>query len=163
MTDLWKDRTRKWDRRFLELAKHISSWSKDPSTKVGAILVQDGNRIVGLGYNGFARGVNDSEERYNHRETKYQFVVHAEVNAILMAGEKAKGATLYVYPSFMIPPICHECCKSAIQAGVTNIIGYEPDVTDERVKRWANSISVAKTMCDEAGIKYRSLKEDSVF
>jgi dCMP deaminase len=156
------NRQEKWDRRFLELAKHIASWSKDPSTQVGAVLVQEGNRVVGLGYNGFARGVNDSVERYNHRETKYQFVVHAEVNAILMAGEKARDSVLYVYPSFMLPPICHECCKCAIQAGVVQIVGYDPDINDERVKRWANSISVAKTMCDEAGIKYYSLPENAV-
>lgn len=151
----------KWDRRFLELAKHIASWSKDPSTQVGAVLVGENKRVVGLGYNGFARGVLDLDDRYNDRETKYQFVVHAEVNAILMAGEKAKGATLYVWPSFMIPPICNECCKFAIQAGVKEIVGYEPDENDERVKRWKGSISISKTMCDETGFKYRSIKETS--
>ena len=99
----------KWDRRFLELAHHISTWSKDPSTQVGAVLVRDGNIVIGMGYNGFARGVYDTEERYSDRETKYKLVVHAEINAILMAGAAARGATLYVYPSFALPPICVDC------------------------------------------------------
>src|ERR1700722_2700699 len=91
----------KWDIRFLELAKHISNWSKDPSTKVGAVLVNDLKQVVGMGYNGFARGVQDTDERLNDRETKYKLVVHAEVNAIIQAGHAARNSTLYVYPSFM--------------------------------------------------------------
>lgn len=149
----------KWDKRFLELAEHISSWSKDPSTKVGAVLVRpETNLVVGLGYNGFARGVDDSEERLNNRDLKYKFVVHAEVNAILMAQEKAKGAKLYVWPSFAIPCICHDCCKTAIQAGVTEIIGLNPSPEyAERAKRWQESIDIAKSMCDESGVKYRGV------
>ncbi len=147
-----------WDKRFLHLAKHIASWSKDPSTKVGAILVNDQKIVVGMGYNGFARGVHDEVNRYLDRERKYKFVVHAEVNAILQAGEKAKGTTLYVYPSFMLPPICHECCKFAIQAGVKKIVGFFPDVNEERIKRWADSINISKTMCGEASIEYEGIK-----
>jgi len=146
-----------WDVRFLELAKHYASWSKDPSTKVGAVLVNDLKIVVGHGYNGFARGIDDSVERYNDRELKYKLVVHAEVNAILMAGDKARGTTLYVWPSFMIPPICNECCKLAVQAGVVEIVGYVPDENDDRVKRWKDSIGISKIMCDETGIKYRAI------
>jgi dCMP deaminase len=148
----------KWDRRFLELAAHVSTWSKDPSTKVGAVLVDDSRTVVGMGYNGFARGVSDSEHRLNERDLKYKYVVHAEVNAILAAGLRAKGCVLYVYPSFAIPCICHECCKTAIQAGVREVIGFTPTAeVAERAKRWQESIDIARSMCDEAGVKYRGV------
>jgi len=151
-------RRAKWDARFLKLAQHIAQWSKDPSTKVGAVIVKD-NLVVGLGYNGFPRGVADIEERYADRDTKYKFVVHAEVNAVLMAGEKAKGATLFVWPSFMLPPICSECCKIAIQAGVAEIVGYQVDEAEltDRQLRWQGSILVSRAMCEEAGIKMRGV------
>lgn len=147
----------KWDHRFLKLAQHISTWSKDPSTQVGAVLTDSFNKVIAVGYNGFPHGVEDREERYADRALKYQMVVHAEVNAILMAGDRARYSTLYVYPSFMVPPICADCCKLAIQAGVARIVGYriEDDVPlNERQLRWKDSILVSRTMCDEAGVKY---------
>lgn len=147
-----------WDRRFLELAEHIATWSKDPSTKVGAVLVGPNNLVIGMGYNGFPRGVVDSEERLNDRETKYAMVVHAEANAILMAGTKAAGATLYVWPTFIMPPICNECCKLVIQSGIKEVVGYKPDPTNERVKRWIKSIEISQTMCREAGVTWREVE-----
>lgn len=147
-----------WDKRFLELAADVSSWSKDPSTKVGAVLVNDQNIVVGMGYNGFPRGVKDDPERLNNRELKYKMVVHAEVNAILAAGHKAQGTRLYVYPAFFTPCICNECCKVAIQAGVKEIVGYKPRY-DERMARWKDSIEISKIMCDEAGVTYREYIE----
>lgn len=152
--------TEKWDLRFLELAEHVSGWSRDPSTKVGAVVTQDKD-VVGLGYNGFAKGVDDSEERYNDRDMKYKLVVHAEVNALIMAGkEAAKGATLYVWPSFSIPPVCHDCCKTAIQYGIKEIVGYLPTPEDvERAKRWQESIDLSRMMCDEVGIVYRGIQK----
>lgn len=152
-------RLEKWDRRFLQLAKHIAQWSKDPSTQVGAVLVNDQMQVVGMGYNGFARGVTDSDERYANRELKYQMVVHAEINAVVQAGHAAKGSTLYVYPSFMLPPICHDCCKAVIQTGVSGIVGYFPDPTDPRVQRWKDSIAVARDMWAEAGKFIRAYRE----
>jgi dCMP deaminase len=153
-------RSSKWDLRFLQLAKQISTWSKDPSTQVGAVLVNDLKQVVGMGYNGFPRKVEDSDERLNNRELKYQIVVHAEVNAIVQAGHEARGSTLYVYPSFMLPPICADCAGVAIQAGVIGIVGYNPDPEDERVKRWADSISVAREMWNEAGLFTVSYPEE---
>ena len=149
----------KWDRRFLELAKHISSWSKDPSTKCGAILVGDNLEVVGIGYNGFARGILDSDERLNNRELKYQLVVHAEVNAILNAGSRSKGTTLYVYPTFMLPPVCTDCCKVAIQSGIKRIVGYIVDESNERALRWKESILLSRQMCKEAGIQYDGIEQ----
>lgn len=149
----------KWDSRYMELAKYVSQWSKDPSTKVGAVLVNFDLHQEFVGFNGFARGVDDSEARYNERETKYQFVVHAEVNAILKAGPAARGASLYVWPSFAIPNICNECAKVAVQAGIKELIGYAPDTNNPRTSRWGSSIAIAKLMFDEAGIGYRVVDE----
>lgn len=113
-----------------------------------------------IGYNGFPMGVKDLPERWNDRETKYKLVVHAEANAIRKAGWMAKGATLYVWPSFSLPPVCNECAKLVIQAGIKEIVGYEPDLNDPRVQRWMESISISKMMCEEAGVVWRTLKED---
>jgi dCMP deaminase len=151
--------TEKWDRRFLELARHISTWSKDPSTKVGAVIADEKNTVVGLGFNGFPRDVKDSENRYNDRETKYKFVVHAEANAVLSAGKYAEGCTIFVFPSFSFPPVCQDCAKLVIQTGIRRIVGYVPNENDPRVKRWLKSTSIAKLMCEEAGVYWESYKE----
>lgn len=151
----------KWDHRFLALAQHISTWSRDPSTKVGAVLVEPETKlVVGLGYNGFPRGVRDDNDRYENRDLKYKLVVHSEINAVLMAGDKARGSTLYVWPSFMLPPICNECAKVAIQAGVKEIVGYEVDESDLQPHqlRWKDSILFSRMMCLEAGLRMRGVK-----
>jgi dCMP deaminase len=145
-------RQEKWDRRYLDVAKQISSWSKDPSTRVGAVLVRN-NRIVSVGYNGFPEGVDDSEERYNNRELKYELVVHAEVNAIVTAGHRAKGGTLYVYPGFGSPCMCTGCSKVAIQSGIRRVVGLIEEIDEERLARWKSSLALAQTLCDEAGIE----------
>lgn len=153
--------TAQWDRRFLEMAKLVSTWSKDPSTKVGAVVVDQYRHVVGTGYNGFPRGVMDFPERYENREVKYRMVVHAEVNALLAAGEHARGATLYVWPSFDAPPICNECAKVAIQLGIAGIVGYAPAEQDGRHARWLDAITTARQMFKEAGIWCRMLKEQA--
>ena len=153
-------RSLKWDRFYLDIAKRYSLQSKDPSTKVGSVLVLD-NRVVGMGYNGFPPGVKDTRERLYDRELKYKLVVHSEVNSVITAGERAKGSTLYVYPSFALPPICNECCKVIITAGVKEIVGYIGDDNDPRIARWKDSIAISKLMCDEAGIIYRGIPEET--
>lgn len=158
----------KWDRRFLERARMVASWSKDPSTKVGAVIVDDRRIVVGEGYNGFPRGVHDDDERYADRELKYKLVVHAEVNAVLAAGERARGATLYIWPSFLpvsdgYPPSCNECCKIVIQAGIREIVGYEPgqltEAQRERSVRWRPLGEISRLMCGEAGVRWRGVPE----
>ena len=110
-----------WDRRFLDLCEHIATWSKDPSTKLGSVIVDDKKRIVSVGYNGFPRGVFDYEERYNDRPTKYLFVAHAERNALDNAPMMVDGCTLYV----ALEP-CVECAKSIIQKGIKKVVTYRP-------------------------------------
>ena len=139
-------RRAKWDLRFLELAKHVASWSLDPSTKVGAVVVDEFLTVKGMGYNGFPRGVQDTPERYQDRQTKYQFVVHAEVNALINANSSVRGCTLYVWPTLMIPPACPECCKSIIQHGINRIVCYNTPTTG----RWQDMAEISQTMLTEA-------------
>ena len=150
----------KWDRRFLELARHVSSWSKDPSTKVGAVIVDpDTLEVLSMGYNGFPRGVKDSPERLNDRPTKYKFVVHAEQNALINAGVGARGCFIYVWPSFGFPNICTECAKLAIQAGIEAGCGYKVDTHDPKFDAWQESLQVAKAMLSEAGVGWTQIEE----
>lgn len=115
----------KWDTRFMKLAREISTWSKDPSSKIGAVIVNDDRRILSTGYNGFPKGIEDTEERLNDREQKYPRIVHAEMNALMAAlhsGVSVKDATIYVYGL----PVCPECTKSIISAGIKRIV-ISPD------------------------------------
>ena len=113
-----------WDERFLELAKHVASWSKD-KTKVGAVIVDPTTKqVVGLGYNGFPRGVEDSEERLSDRAVKYNFICHAELNAILNSNKSVRDCDIYVYPTFMEPACCPECSKAITQSGIKRVLYY---------------------------------------
>ncbi|WP_087865852.1 hypothetical protein [Comamonas thiooxydans] len=95
----------KWDERLCDLAKYISEWSKDPNAKVGAVLFSKKGGNISIGYNGFPMGVEDSAERLEDKSIKLELVVHAEVNAIIAAGDRAEGATIYVWGK----PICARC------------------------------------------------------
>lgn len=135
----------KWDLRFIQLARHISSWSKDPSTKVGAVITDSKRRVVAHGYNGFPRGVLDSEELYEDKEQKYPRVVHAELNAILNSRGVVEGCTLYVHP---LPP-CPECAKAIIQSGIAKVVMLDPPREDSL---WAQRFRVSKEMFEQAGV-----------
>ncbi len=138
----------KWDERYLALAKEVSTWSKDPSTQVGAVTVGSKKEVLSQGFNGFPRNINDTDERYNNKETKYKFVVHAEMNAIYNAtysGTSLDGATLYVYGL----PICSECAKGIIQVGIKKVIVEKSKELDN----WNDSVKLSKAMFDEAGVE----------
>jgi dCMP deaminase len=130
-----------WHKRFLDLCEHVATWSKDPSTKLGSVIVDDKKRIVSVGYNGFPRGVEDFEERYEDRPTKYLFVAHAERNALDNAPMMVDNCTMYVT---LLP--CNECAKSIIQKGITKVVTYLP--TREDVFNW----NITLTMFKEAGV-----------
>jgi len=141
----------KWDLRFLKLAHHISQWSKDPSTKVGAVIVDPMTRqVLGMGYNGFPRGVEDYPERYADRDIKLRYVTHAEVNAILNANRSVQNCTLYTTP--MTP--CCDCAKAIIQAGISRVISIQKDMAN--TEAWAPMMAAADTMFQEAGV-YRTV------
>ena len=138
----------KWDARWLEIAGVVSTWSKDPSTKIGAIAVKD-KRLVSTGYNGFPRGIQDYDDRWNNREEKYKYVVHAEMNCIYNANyhnQSLKGSTMYIVGL----PVCHECAKGIIQAGVVRVVA---ELKDAPLK-WARSTEITEKMFKEAGIIY---------
>ena len=127
-----------WDQRFLNLADHISTWSRDPSTKVGSVIVNAKRHILAVGYNGFPRGVRDSASRYADKSTKYKFVSHAERNALDNAHLDVEGCTLY---ASLFP--CNECAKSIIQRGIRRVVTRRPteqkpemnwDITDKMFK-----------------------------
>ena len=132
-----------WDKRFLDLAEHVAQWSKDPRTKVGAVIVDEKKRVVSIGYNGFPRGVDDTPDRYEDRPTKHLFVAHAERNALDNAPLMVDGCTLYVP---LVP--CNECTKSIIQKGITRVVSYTPE-RDGAGFNWHITIS----MFVEAGIE----------
>jgi dCMP deaminase len=142
----------KWDIRFLELAKHISGWSKDPSTKVGCVVVGEDREIRSTGFNGFPRGINDDEERLTDRSQKYPLICHAEENAIMHAariGISLKGST-----AFVTWPPCSRCARSLIQAGIKEIVYPE---TKEIPERWMEDFTISNGMLLEAGIVVRTV------
>ena len=123
------ERTEKWHHRFMDMARLIADWSKDPSSKIGAVAVNDERRILATGYNGFPKGIEDTPERLADRPEKHKLVIHAEMNALMNAlysGVSLKGATMYVYGL----PICPDCAKCVIQAGVKNVV-IPTDKTDK--------------------------------
>jgi dCMP deaminase len=136
-----------WDTRFMEMAVLVSSWSKDPGTKVGAVLVGERN-ILATGYNGFPSGIDDNPARYADREVKLAYTVHAEVNALLNAaknGAKTEGSTLYAtfHP-------CVNCAAAIIQGGIRRVVC--PSV-DSAPVRWHDSFNRARDLMMEAGVK----------
>jgi dCMP deaminase len=138
-----------WDARYLDLAENVSSWSKDPSRKIGAVAVGSKGQILSQGYNGFPRGIDDSIERYNDKETKYRYVVHAEMNVVYNAtynGISLDGATLYVTGL----PVCSECAKGIIQTGVKRVVMRATDVPE----KWFVSFATTAKMFNEAGIEW---------
>ena len=141
----------KWDVRYIELAHKVSEWSKDPSTKIGCVVVGDKGQVLAQGYNGFPRGIEDSEERLDNRETKLKYVVHGEMNAIYNAcynGISLEGSTMYVTGL----PTCSDCAKGVIQVGIKRVVW--PKELENVEDRWKESIKLTMSMFDEAGVKY---------
>lgn len=137
-----------WRDRWIGMAEHVATWSKDPSTKVGAVIVDDHQRLLSIGWNGFPRGVAD-DGRLHDRPVKYSLTVHAEMNAIYNAGLNGVplfGSTLYVYGL----PVCSDCAKGVIQSGVRYVF-MRADLT---AGKWAKSFELTSEMFREAGVTY---------
>lgn len=134
----------------MAMAKEVAQWSKDPNTKVGAIAVGSKGQILSQGYNGFPRGIFDGDERLNDRETKYKYVVHAEMNVIYNAtysGVSLDNSKLYVYGL----PVCSECAKGIIQVGIKEV--YVANECLDLRPHWFQSFQQTMDMFQEAGIK----------
>jgi len=138
----------KWLKRYMELAELISTWSKDPNKKVGAVIVSyENNRILSTGYNGFPSKVKDISERLNNVDDKLLYTIHAELNAILSArGTNLRNCVIY---TTFFP--CSQCMGSIIQAGIKTIITYK--LEDKKESKWYKSFEASRNMALEAGIE----------
>ena len=146
----------KWNRRFMDVAFLFFSWSKDPSTKTGAIVVGPDREIRATGYNGLVRGVDDDKPERMERPTKYDFFEHAERNAIYNAcltGVSLKNCVMYA-----THPPCTDCARAIIQSGIkiviTNELEARPDIKDNT---WRDKLGYARQMFEEAGVEYIEL------
>jgi dCMP deaminase len=143
-----------WDKRFVNLAELIASWSKDPSTKVGAVAVNGKRQILSTGYNGFPRGFDDNPERYADREMKYKYVLHAEQNLISNAvanGVSLTGSIVYVVG---MPP-CSRCALELIQSDVALILvpeRYVKPKLEEGQHNWTEEWAFSVDLFNEGGI-----------
>jgi dCMP deaminase len=140
----------KWDEKYLDLARYFSTWSKDPNTQVGAVVIGKQGQILSQGYNGFPRGVVDSKERLEEREVKLKYVVHAEQNCIYNAslhGASLSGSTLYVHGL----PVCNECAKGVVQVGIKRVVMKFPA---EISASWDESFFYSSSMFKEAGVVF---------
>lgn len=139
-----------WDRRFIDQAYHVSLWSKDRSTKVGAVIARD-KHIISSGYNGPPRGVDDEDPYYHDREgDKYHWFEHAERNAIYQAaklGVSAEGATLY-----STHPPCADCARGIVQSGITRVVSIPADPRLEEA--WGHSLGVGREIFSRCGVEY---------
>lgn len=143
--------TLKWDTRFLELAKLVASWSKDPSTQTGAVIINKDRTIVSIGYNGFPRGMYDNQTLYNNRETKYSRIIHAEMNALLNSKQQLNDCILYTWP---LGP-CDRCVVHFLQAGVTRFVF--PKLSDELKDRWYEATEKSKKYITEMHLQYTEI------
>lgn len=144
-----------WDEYFMGIALLSAKRSKDPSTQVGACIVNQYNKIVGIGYNGFPIGCSDDELPWartsdDNNETKYPYVVHAEANAILNSTKDLHGSRIYVA---LFP--CNECTKLIIQSGITEILYLSDKYRD------TDSVKASKRMLQMAGVSHRQLLLDN--
>lgn len=137
----------KWNDHFMNLAMTVANKSKDPSTKVGCVLVDQDNRVISMGFNGLPRHVDDSPERLEDREFKLAATLHAEANAILFAQRDLTGAKAYVWP--MEP--CAHCTALLIQAGVRQV--FTQRATPEQRERWGRSFEIAEQLRRDAGVE----------
>lgn len=140
----------KWDDHFIELAALVSTWSKDPSTQVGAVAASSEHQVLSIGFNGLPRGIEDTTDRLENRVVKYQNMVHAEANCIYNAatnGVKLKDATMYVYGL----PVCCECAKALIQSGISRVV-WSSTRQGKIPSKWRESYIHTTELFDECGI-----------
>lgn len=138
----------KWDYRYLEMAQLVSTWSKDPSTKTGAVIVRPNRSVASVGFNGFPRKMNDNPELYANREEKYSRIVHCEMNAMMYVNDESlEGYTLYTWPFIS----CDRCFVHMVQAGITRFVA--PCATEEQLTRWGDAFERVRGYGREAGVE----------
>lgn len=139
-----------WDKRFMELARHIAGWSKDRSAKVGCVIVGVDNEVRATGHNGFPRGAKDDIEERHARPQKYRWAEHAERNAIYNAariGVPLKGCRMYL-PWFP----CMDCARAIVQSGISEVVAMQPDLQHPQ---WGDEFALALELFAEVGVQVR--------
>lgn len=137
-----------WDNKFIELSNLVASWSKDTNTKVGAVIVDEDNIVLSMGYNGFPRGCDDSIECRYEKPHKYLYTEHAERNALYHAarhGVSLKNCSIYVTMF-----CCSDCARGIIQSGIKRVVAPTPDVDHEK---WGEHFKAAIRMLEEAKVE----------
>ena len=134
-----------WDEYFMEIAEVVASRSKDPSSKMGCVIVDENKRVVSLGYNGMLQGADESKMTLSERPMKYYFVIHSEMNALIFAKRDLTGCTVYNRVA-----TCENCLKYCLQAGITRFVYKELRVHSHSTDR-AHSMTNVET--DEAIIR----------
>lgn len=151
----------KWNIRFMQQAQLISTWSKDPSTRVGCIIVSPDRFVLSEGYNGFPCGIADTYERLHDRALKYPRVVHAETNAIVNAGRN--GAKIDGGILFVTAPPCTNCAKMIVQAGIREVLYIDLDKSKKSVPGWRDELNISFDMFNEAGILNKPILKKHLF
>jgi len=150
-----------WKIFFMQQAQLMSTRSKDPSTKVGCIVVSPDGYVISEGYNGFPRGVADTEERLNNREEKYPRIVHGEANALINAcrnGTKIQNGFVFV-----TQPPCPDCAKLLAQSGISGLFYIDLDESKKNVKGWRDMLKFSFDMFDEVGVPYEAIPQKYLF
>lgn len=149
----------KWDKRWMEVAELFGTWSKDPSTKVGCVVIGSSNQVLTQGFNGFPRGATDSMARYRDRAVKYKWIEHAERNAIYNAartGTSLMQATAYV-PWFP----CVECARAIAQSGITTVVTNNPSgYGSSFMVRWGQDFAISCDVLNETNVAIRYIEKD---
>ncbi len=143
--------TNKWITNYIDLAKEVSKWSKDPSTKVGSVIVRPDGSVASLGFNGFPKGDPDRPEDYLDRDLKLLKVVHAEVNAICFCRDVMDNYSIFTYP---FAP-CPNCAGQIIHKGIKEV--YFPAMNQAQADRWYTKMKLALDMFDNAGVKHYAI------
>ena len=143
----------KWDNRFIELAEHIATWSKDPSTQCGSVITDNKHRIVSVGFNGFPQGIPDDD--LHDREKKYPKIIHAEQNCMAFSFRDISGYTLYCTHC-----PCSQCASMIIQRGIVRVVFYRSPAEFE--ERWKKSNEVSLGMFSEAGVEVMQINKECI-
>jgi len=146
-----------WDKKYLGLARYISDWSKDPSTKVGAVIADKDHRLVSLGYNGLAQRTDDSPERLNNRDLKYKIIIHGELNAMHFANRSdLSDCTIYLWPFLS----CSSCTSQIIQRGIRRVVA--PAIPEDLRSRWEESLNLSIKLYEEAKTEVKLVSQEEL-
>lgn len=148
--------TASWAVKFIEAARFFAAWSKDPSTRCGAVIVRGKNDFVSQGYNGFPQGMPDDPALLSNRDEKYSRIVHAEINAFIFARRSVEGMNLYTWPFVC----CDRCAVQMIQAGIQHFIF--PSLPEDKRERWGESMAKSIRYLDERGVKWTEVPESAL-